>query len=99
MRSGNRLRAFATAISGVPDNGTIWWSAGSRLPLRSMPGRHASLLRARDSHLQPGSRKSVATGADRLRFAERHLRNAELRMDPRMLQAGCSTMPFRVTRQ
>jgi len=82
LRFGNRLRAFATAISGVPDNGTIWRRAGSRLPLRSVSRRHISLLRARDSHFQFGSRESVAAGADRLRFAERHLHNAKLLMDP-----------------
>lgn len=61
-----------------------------------MPGRRALLLRAGDPRLQPGSRESAAAGADRLRFAERRLRDAELLVGPRVLQVGFTESRFRV---
>lgn len=90
MRSGSRLRALATAISSVPDDRSVRRCAGSGLLLCSVLGRHAFLLRARNSHLQSHSWKSVTARADCLRFAERRLRDAELFVDPRVLQAGQS---------
>lgn len=82
LRPRSRLRAYAVAFPGVPDDGSVRRSTRPRLPLRAVPGRYSHLLRAGDPRLQPGSRESTAAGADRLRFAERRLRDAELLVGP-----------------
>lgn len=98
VRTEDRLRAPAAEISGIVDGRTVRRRSRQRLSLRSMPGRDASLLRARDVRVQPGDAESVVGRADHLRSALRSVRRRQLLLVSRVSQARACSMRCRVVR-
>lgn len=88
MRVEDQLRASIAEVPGLVDGWAVRRGPRQGFFLRSMPGRHPFVLRARGVRVQPDDEESVVGRADRLRIPIRSLRGRYLLLDTRMSQAG-----------
>ena len=90
LRAEDRLRAPAVQVPSLVDGGAVRRRSRQGLSLRSVPGRDASVLRARGVCVRPSDEESIAGRADRVRPAIRSVRRRQLLLVSRVSQARAS---------